>query len=147
MCSGASLTRTGRRIPSAWNKAGSPELPDEAGFIAAASGGIRSLPVVARALPFALYIALLALGPLLAQWIPALDPRWWYGIRVALVGALLAGFFPHYSELRPADLRSIAAPWWGAALMAGIAVFGVWIHLKHPWAEPCIRRWLRSAQR
>ena len=88
--------------------------------------------VLARALPFVAFMALLGLrgaAPADGSW--GLDPRWIYGLGVALVGALLLYFRRDYGELgrqnRPT--RGDAA----LAVVVGALVFGAWIHLDAPW--------------
>lgn len=94
---------------------------------AAAAGRAR----LARSLPFALYIAFLALEPYLASTLPWLDSSWLYGLRIAAaLGALI--FFRHaYDELFSAP--AISPRDWIAALLLGLAVFLVWIGLDSGW--------------
>jgi CAAX prenyl protease-like protein len=88
--------------------------------------------IFSRALPFLVFIALIGLDPWLAQGATAvgLDPRWLYGVRVILVGLLLAWFWRGYLELDSAG--SVGARDWLLALVVGIAVFALWIHLDVP---------------
>jgi CAAX prenyl protease-like protein len=91
----------------------------------------RLHPGIARATPFAIYIAFLFAGELAGELAPGLDVRWMYAIQVALVTLALAAFSPGYEELRrpglprPKDLLLSAA--------VGVAVFVAWIRLDHPW--------------
>ena len=88
--------------------------------------------MLARVLPFAIYIAVLAGGPFLREALPAgWDGRWLYAIQIGAVMLVLAFFARAYEELRAPVLR------WRDALeatAAGIAVFGLWINLDLSWA-------------
>jgi CAAX prenyl protease-like protein len=85
-----------------------------------------------RILPFALFMALLALrgaAPTDGSW--GFDPRWIYAVTVVVVGALLIYFWRDYGELARQTL-----PNGREALLAvavGVAVFAVWIQLDAPW--------------
>lgn len=84
-----------------------------------------------RALPFAIFIAFLALGQAIAHMLPEVDARWLYGVRTACVALALLWFWRRYDELRTPVLpnwRSLAA-----AVAIGAAVFVAWINLDHPW--------------
>jgi CAAX prenyl protease-like protein len=90
----------------------------------------RTHPVVARAAPFAVYIAFLVVESFARD---ALDTRWLYAAQIATVAALLAWFWPAYAELgRPAGtpVRD-----WLLALGVGAAVFVLWINLDFGWAR------------
>jgi CAAX prenyl protease-like protein len=85
-----------------------------------------------RIVPFALFMALLALrGSLPDDGSARIDPRWVYGIGVLLVGTALWWFRRDYGELagqlRP-DARETLL-----AVVVGLAVFGLWITLDAPW--------------
>lgn len=88
--------------------------------------------MLARILPFALYIAFLAAGPSLREALPAgWDGRWLYAMQIVAAMLALAWFARGYQELRPVALG------WRDALEAtavGAAVFVVWIILDLPWA-------------
>ncbi|MGB4064176.1 MAG: CAAX prenyl protease-related protein [Azonexus sp.] len=85
-------------------------------------------PVVARALPFAVFIGLMAVEPwLAAQLAGMIDPRWLYGIRAALVAGLLVVFWPSFTELTAARRPSVQEIW--LALAAGLLVLGIWLLL------------------
>lgn len=81
-----------------------------------------------RVVPFALYIAFLALGGLASGF----DVRWLYPVQVGIVALALAVFWRRYDELR------VAAPvppgFWALGVVAGAAVFAVWINLDTGWA-------------
>lgn len=94
---------------------------------------VQSLrPLLARCLPFGLYIAFLALSPWLAVALPDVDPRWWYGVQIGLVLAALVVFRRDYGELwAPVSVRRND---WLLTLLLGVAVFVVWINLDSGWA-------------
>jgi CAAX prenyl protease-like protein len=85
-----------------------------------------------RVLPFALFIALLALRGQAPSWLPAgWDPRWIYAVQTALVAAALLALRRDYGEL----VRQLA-PTARQALVAvtvGLVVFVLWITLDAPW--------------
>ena len=91
-----------------------------------------SRTTLVRVLPFAAFMALLALrgaAPADGSW--GFDPRWLYGATVLVVGAMLALWWQEYGELARQNL-----PTPGEAVLAvavGLAVFGAWIHLDEPW--------------
>jgi len=86
----------------------------------------------ARVIPFALFMALLALR---ANWPAAegswLDPRWLYGVSVLVVGGSLAYFWRRYGELGRGSGLSL----WHALLSVGVGVgvFMLWVWLTEPW--------------
>ena len=85
-------------------------------------------PAVARVFPFGIFIALLAAQPLLEG---HADTRWLVVARGLAVAAILAFFWREYAELRAAPR---ARPLhWLAAVVAGAAVFGLWITLDADW--------------
>ena len=85
-----------------------------------------------RVLPFVAFMLLLGLrgnAPADGSW--GIDPRWIYGIGVALVGGMLWAWRGEYGELfrqtRP-DARETLY-----ALAVGLGVFVLWIKLDAPW--------------
>lgn len=100
-----------------------------------APGGL--LPPLARSLPFAAYIAFLALDPWLVAALPELsgwsgfDLRWLYALRIGAVLGMLVFFRRAYSELfsAPAVTRSD----WALAGLLGLGVFLLWIGLDSGW--------------
>jgi CAAX prenyl protease-like protein len=91
-------------------------------------------PVIARTVPFAVFMAFVIAGSLL----PALPETWrtWdarhlFALRAVAVMLMLLVFWRDYSEL-----RDLALSWRQAAasVIAGIAVFCLWIWLDQPWA-------------
>ena len=91
-------------------------------------------PVLIRAFPFALFIALIALQPLLEG---RIDARWLAVARGLAAGALLILFWRRYTELktgarhefRPATSVSDTS----LGVGVGVLVFAAWIHLDAPW--------------
>ena len=85
-----------------------------------------------RILPFALFMALLALrgaAPEDGSW--GFDPRWVYALTVVAVGAVLVFFWRDYGELARQTLPSARETL--LAVAVGLAVFAVWINLDAPW--------------
>jgi uncharacterized protein len=85
-----------------------------------------------RVLPFALFIALLALRGQAQSWLPAgWDPRWIYAVQTALVAAVLLALRRDYGELvrqlAPTTRQAITA------VAVGLVVFVLWITLDAPW--------------
>lgn len=93
-------------------------------------------PGFIRTLPFALFILLLAveLGwDSLQSMIPGLeqlDKRWLYAIKSGVAALALLWLWRHYTELKQ---RPRQAAGWLMALVAGFAVFILWINLAQPW--------------
>lgn len=80
--------------------------------------------------PFALFIVLMALEPILADRVePFLDPRWLYAVRSGLTALLLLALWSRYTELR--ERRSPRAGW-ALGVAVGVAVFLLWIALDLP---------------
>lgn len=92
-------------------------------------------PLLARILPFAVYILFLALQstieqlPLVAD--SGFDLRWLYAVRIAAVGSVLLFFLRDYTELRSGDSWRLSERL--AALFAGALVFFLWISLDEGW--------------
>jgi hypothetical protein len=85
-----------------------------------------------RVLPFALFIALLAVRAHAPTLLPqGWDERWLYGVQAALVAAVLLVLRRDYGELA-AQLRPTAAQALTATLV-GLVVFVLWITLDAPW--------------
>jgi CAAX prenyl protease-like protein len=88
--------------------------------------------MLARVLPFGVYIAVLAGGSLLREALPAgWDGRWLYAVQIGAVIVALAWFARAYEELRRPGLS-----WRDAleAVVVGVAVFALWINLDFSWA-------------
>ena len=91
-----------------------------------------SRAALARTLPFAAFMVLLALrGSLPPEGLFGLDPRWVYGLTVLIVGALLAWFWREYGELVAQTLPSLSEA--ALAVGVGVLVFALWINLDAPW--------------
>jgi CAAX prenyl protease-like protein len=87
---------------------------------------------LARTIPFAAFIVLLALrGSLPTEGVAGLDPRWVYGLTVLVVGGLLVWFWHEYGELVAQTLPSLSEA--ALAVVVGVAVFGLWVNLDAPW--------------
>ena len=89
-----------------------------------------SRPVLARILPFALYMLFLAMEQgMRAGAVAAFDLRWLYPVKVAVVAFALWHFRAEYRELldRPARLPL------AVSLLVGVLVFVLWINLDHGW--------------
>lgn len=97
--------------------------------------------MIPRILPFALYMACLALAaglawvaqavPALASWGPAAD-LWLYSVKTAVVLGALAFFWPRYDELK-------GRPFGGGgdvvgAVAVGLVVYLAWVRMDWPWA-------------
>jgi hypothetical protein len=88
--------------------------------------------LLARALPFALFIALMAATPLLREALPASwDGRWLYAAQIVAAMLALGWFARSYSELRPLAIGRRESL---EAVAVGIAVFVLWINLDFSWA-------------
>ena len=83
--------------------------------------------LLARAVPFAIYIALLAAGPSLARVLPPQIAPWLYALPLLAVSAALLAYRRHYAELR--DAGAVSTGQWALAVVAGLVVFVAWIHL------------------
>lgn len=91
-----------------------------------------------RIIPFAIYMAFLilvsgldalhGLGIDLPSW---WDMRWLYAVKVTCVLLALTLFWRHYGELH--TIRSVTMPDWILSVLAGIAVFILWINLDVAW--------------
>jgi len=88
--------------------------------------------LLARTLPFAAFMALLALRGHLPP-IEGLDARWLYALNLGLVGGLLAFFWRQYGELARQNLPSLREA--AASVSLGLLVFVLWIVLDAPWMQ------------
>ena len=86
--------------------------------------------ILARSLPFGLYIALLALEGLLPGWAPGFDVRLLYPVKVGLVALALAVLWRYYTELKTWGL-----PWSQLLLSVGVGVgvLVLWVNLDAGW--------------
>ncbi|MDP3538829.1 MAG: CAAX prenyl protease-related protein [Azonexus sp.] len=84
--------------------------------------------VYSRAIPFAVFIALMALDPWLAGLLEGvLDPRWLYGFRTLVVAGLLLLFWHKFDELAALGQLRVKAVL--LAIGAGLAVLAIWLLL------------------
>lgn len=88
-------------------------------------------PGVFRALPFALYILFLALNPLVARLFHAHHAPWLYGLQAGVPLLALLWLRDRFPELSLRATR-VAPAAWVVAVLAGLAMFGLWIHLDVP---------------
>lgn len=88
-------------------------------------------PMLARCLPFAFYIAFLALQPWAPQGSSAFDARWLYALQITLVSGTLLLFRRDYGELL--TFRCVRTADWGLSVLLGCAVFVLWINLDSGW--------------
>jgi len=89
---------------------------------------------VARCVPFAVFMLLLALrGMVPADGSWGIDPRWIYAVTVLAVGALLAWYWREYGELVRQTLPSWAET--ALAVVVGLVVFALWIRLDAKWMQ------------
>lgn len=84
---------------------------------------------LARVAPFALFLAFIAIQPLLEG---RVDARWLVAWRGVAVAALLACLWPRYSELKEGP--AVPAREWLIAIGLGVAVFAAWICFDSGWA-------------
>jgi len=87
-------------------------------------------PAHARIVPFAIYIAFLPVGQILASSFPGVDLRPLYGVQIGLTAIALAFFWRQYGELRVR--AAIRAEDTLLAVLCGVAVFALWVSLDHP---------------
>jgi CAAX prenyl protease-like protein len=87
---------------------------------------------LARSIPFAAFMALLALRGYLPD-SAQLDSRWLYGLSVLVVGGLLAWYWRGYGELARQNLPNARETLLSIAV--GLIVFGLWINLDAPWMQ------------
>lgn len=88
-------------------------------------------PALARCIPFAIYIAFVAIAPWIETLLP--DSRWLYLIKVAAVAGALGLLAPQFNELRIS--WSTATRDWLLALAVGVMIFILWINLDQSWAS------------
>ncbi|MFL6710303.1 MAG: CAAX prenyl protease-related protein [Massilia sp.] len=87
-------------------------------------------PTLARCLPFALYLAFIAIAELLA-WLGFTPQQllWLYPVKIAAVVAALAYFWRDYEELRSNITTKQAL----IAIITGIVVLILWLNLGAAW--------------
>lgn len=89
-------------------------------------------PAWPRVLPFALFLLLLAARGLPVWDGLSIDTRWLYALQAGLALAALIAYRRQYGELSAA--RRPEASSWLLAVVAGLAVFGLWIGLDWEFA-------------
>ena len=91
------------------------------------AGEFFPLSILFRAIPFAVFITLLAVEPWLGrQLADVLDARWLYGVRSIIVAGLLLLFWRRFDEL---TVRRPGARECLLALGVGLAVLAIWLKL------------------
>lgn len=93
---------------------------------------IAITPAFARCLPFAAFIALLALRSLVGEH-ATLDTRWLYAAQAGAAALGLAWLWQRYGELH--RVHEALRPLRGVllAVAAGLVVFVLWVQLTAPW--------------
>jgi CAAX prenyl protease-like protein len=88
--------------------------------------------VLARVLPFLLFMAVLALrGALPVDGSYGIDQRWVYGLNLVMAGGALVYFWRDYIELHlKPRLKDLTL-----AVVVGLLVFVLWINLDAPWMQ------------
>ncbi|HEX8606890.1 MAG TPA: CAAX prenyl protease-related protein [Pseudoduganella sp.] len=90
-------------------------------------------PSTARILPFAMYMAFIAIADLLARLgLTADDLRWLYPVKIALVVAVLWAYRRHYTELA---WQAVRWPALVVACVAGVVVLVLWVNLDAAWMQ------------
>ena len=91
-------------------------------------------PAIARIIPFALFIAFIALQSIGDERLMAVGvhPHWLYPARTVVVGIALWVLWRHYTELH--DLAGLTLKWAAGAVATGLVVFFLWINLEFGWA-------------
>jgi CAAX prenyl protease-like protein len=108
-------------------------MPDQRALTGKAAGTGLGRAAWARILPFATYMAFVAMADVLGRiGFDAHALRSLYGVKVAAVVLVLAVFWRDYTELGRAALRPAAAV---AAVAAGIAVLVLWVSLDAGWMQ------------
>lgn len=92
---------------------------------------IARLPALARIVPFAIYLVVLALEGQVPHLFTDFDARWLYPLKILLVVGALATFRLSYTELRGFKFSLGDA---ALSLGAGLVVFVIWVGLDIPWA-------------
>jgi uncharacterized protein len=83
-----------------------------------------------RALPFAVFILLLALRPSLAGWLGDAG-HWAYAVQAGSAALLLCVFWPRFTELH--SKTALNASNLSLAILVGVGVFIAWINLDLPF--------------
>lgn len=92
-------------------------------------------PMLARCLPFGIYIAFLVFASWLYFFKPGIelahDLRWLYAVQITAVVAALVHYRRDYLEFYESPQVEIAL--WGQAFLLGLGIFVVWINLDRGW--------------
>lgn len=90
--------------------------------------GLGNRPGTHRSLPFALFIGLMLLDPVLTPILPeAIDPRWLYAFRSLVAAVALALLCKRCQELREPGPTRVSD--WGLGVVGGVLIFALWIYL------------------
>lgn len=87
-------------------------------------------PILARSLPFGLYILFLAIEGSLPKWAPDFDVRWLYPVKATVVAVALAVSWRQYTELKSWHL-SLAD--FILSILVGMVVLVLWVNLDASW--------------
>lgn len=87
-------------------------------------------PILARSLPFGLYILFLAIESSLPKWAPHFDVRWLYPVKAAVVALALAVLWRQYTELKSWRLSLAHLV---VSILLGLVVLGLWVNLDASW--------------
>ncbi|WEF35686.1 CAAX prenyl protease-related protein [Pseudoduganella chitinolytica] len=110
-----------------------PPTPHRAGSTEADTPGFFSRPSTARILPFATYMAFIAIADLLERLgVTAEQLRWLYPVKTIAVVAVLLAYRRHYSEL---GWRTLRARHIVQAVLVGIVVLVLWLNLGASWMQ------------
>ena len=99
---------------------------------------IREHPAFPRVLPFAVYMAFIALMPVISHLWQLISPttpfddRLIYPIKVACVALLLTFLWKRFKELLDINLQWLDVLW---SVAVGVAVFLLWINLDQGWMK------------
>lgn len=111
-----------------------PPTPNrEDALTASTAPGFFARASTARILPFATYMAFIAIADLLERLgVPAAQMRWLYPVKAAAVVLVLLAYRHHYSELA---WRSLRPRQLALAVFVGIVVLVLWINLNASWMQ------------
>jgi len=95
--------------------------------------GFFSRESTARILPFATYIAFIAIADVLSRlgWTDN-ELRWLYPVKIAAVVIVLLAYRKHYSELKRHTFRARTAV---MSVIVGLIVLVLWVNLDAPWMQ------------
>jgi uncharacterized protein len=87
-------------------------------------------PALVRCLPFSVFIAALAIRGAVEG---STDTRWLYAMQAGASALALALLWRHYGELRSTRHLGTHGLDWLFSVLAGLAVFVLWVVLTDPW--------------